>query len=116
MSALEIRKLSVHAGKKQILRDFSLKLREGEICGLTGRSGAGKTTLIRSICGFQASGCRQSEGEILLDGRDVSRLKSRERRELCGRIFGYIPQSPMTAFDPRISVGRQGQRHCHHRR
>ena len=107
MSTLEIRKLSVHAGKKQILRDFSLELKECEVCGLTGRSGAGKTTLIRAICGFQAAGCRQSAGEILLDGRDVSRLDPRRRRDLCGKVFGYIPQSPMTAFDPRVPVGKQ---------
>ena len=46
-------------------------------------------------------------GKVLLNGNDLYKQPPKERRELCGTTLGFIPQIPMTAFDPRLSLGHQ---------
>ena len=74
---------------------------------MTGQSGAGKTTLLKALLGILSGGCQVSGGTILVDGQSLWTLPSRKRRELCGTTLGFIPQNPMTAFDPRLKMGRQ---------
>ena len=84
---------------------------EKEMCirdrGLTGASGSGKTTIIKAVMGILPYGCVIEAGEILLDGLSLEGLPARERREYCGTVLGFIPQSPMTAFDPHMRIGAQ---------
>ena len=70
-------------------------------------SGSGKTTIIKAVMGILPYGCTIEEGEILLDGQSLERLSARKRREYCGTVLGFIPQSPMTAFDPHMKIGAQ---------
>ena len=105
---LEIKALTVR-GKDAapILTDVSLAVSQGECVGLTGASGSGKTTLIKSILGMLNEELRVTGGQLLLDGVDQLQTPARERRLLCGRVFGFIPQNPMTAFFPHARVGAQ---------
>lgn len=112
---LQIDDIHVRTPQSEILAGFSLSLEPGRIVGLTGRSGAGKTTLIRAIMGFLNRDCTLSAGKIILDGADLARLPSAKRRALCGTSVGYIPQSPMTAFDPRLAIGVQMKETLHAR-
>lgn len=105
---LEIRNLSVESKAHRLLLDCaSIKIKEGEIWGLTGESGAGKSTLLKSIMGILGSGCYVKSGEIFLNGEDVLKRKPGKRCELCGTELGLIPQNPMTAFDERLTIKNQ---------
>lgn len=105
---LEIKNLSVRTKTGDwLLQNISLNLMRGESLGLTGESGAGKTTLIKAIMGMSQREGNRISGTIVLDGVDIMHFSEAKRRELCGRVLGFIPQNPMTAFDPRLKVGKQ---------
>ena len=105
---LEVNNLSVTARSgAQLLNQISFQIEIGEAIGLTGQSGAGKTTLLKALLGILSDGCQVSGGTIQVDGQSLWTLPPRKRRELCGTTLGFIPQNPMTAFDPRLKMGRQ---------
>ena len=105
---LEVYNLSVTARSgAQLLNQISFQIEIGEAIGLTGQSGAGKTTLLKALLGILSGGCQVSGGTIQVDGQSLWTLPPRKRRELCGTTLGFIPQNPMTAFDPRLKMGRQ---------
>ena len=70
---------------RQVVRDFGLALRPGEVVGLLGPNGAGKTTCFYMIVGLVAA----DRGQILLDGKDITALPMHERAR---RGLGYLPQ------------------------
>lgn len=105
---LEVKHLTVRSKEgRPLVRDVSFTLTPGEPLGLTGASGSGKTTIIKAVMGILPYGCAIEEGEILLDGQSLEGLSARKRREYCGTVLGFIPQSPMTAFDPHMKIGAQ---------
>lgn len=105
---LEVEHLTIQSkNADKILSDVTLTISPGECAGLTGSSGSGKTTLIKAILGMQGEGLSVTSGRIILDGSDLSRKSAKERRQLCGKIFGFIPQNPMTAFFPHVRIGTQ---------
>ncbi len=84
-----------------------MEVPKGIAVGLTGQSGSGKTTILKSIMGILAGQCQITGGEILLDDKRVDILPARRRRQMNGTTFGFIPQNPMTAFDPRLNIRKQ---------
>ena len=98
------------AGRRRdtpILRGVSLDIAPGEVHGLVGESGAGKTMIGKAVLGIQPSRARIAAGSVRFDGRDVTRLPERERRRLMGRGMGLIPQDPMTSLNPAHRIGAQ---------
>ena len=98
------------AGRRRdtpILRGVSLDIAPGEVHGLVGESGAGKTMIGKAVLGIQPSRARIAAGSVLFDGRDVTHLPERERRGLMGRGMGLIPQDPMTSLNPAHRIGAQ---------
>jgi lipopolysaccharide export system ATP-binding protein len=89
---LEAREAVVALGGAEVVRGVTLSLAEGEVVGVLGPSGAGKTTLFRAMVGE----LRLVSGRVEIDGRDVSRepLWQRVRRGV-----GYIPQTPSVLWD-----------------
>lgn len=105
---LEVKNIVVE-GKNhaKLLDGVSFCLKPGEAVGLTGQSGAGKTTLIKTVMGILDRTCRMNAGCMRVDEVDIGVLPLAKRRELCGTTLGFIPQNPMTAFDSRMKIGRQ---------
>ena len=110
---LSVRQLEVDfvtdQGVARVLDRISLEIGPGEVVGLVGESGCGKTTLARAILGvLPASAARVRGGEILFKGRDL--LKEDPRRlndEVRGRAISVIPQDPFSSFNPVFTVGSQ---------
>ena len=90
-----------------ILRGVSLSVAPGEVHGLVGESGAGKTMIGKVILGIQPSRARIVRGSVVFEGRDIIHLDERERRRLMGRGLGPIPQDPMASLNPAYRIGGQ---------
>ncbi|KPQ08408.1 MAG: peptide/nickel transport system ATP-binding protein [Rhodobacteraceae bacterium HLUCCA12] len=109
MSAfLSIRNLSVALkGGPRLLRAVSLDVAVGEVRGLVGESGAGKSMIGKAVLGILPHSVEVVAGEIWLDGVDLLRLKPAERRRKVGATAALIPQDPLTALNPSRRIGRQ---------
>lgn len=103
-SLLEARKLRVQAASgKTLVDDVSLSLRRGEVLGLIGESGSGKSLTCLSLLGLLPGGVRLADGEVLLDGSPAhggSRSVGKGPRRLRGATLAMIMQNPMSCFDP----------------
>jgi peptide/nickel transport system ATP-binding protein len=106
MMLLELR-ASVQYGEKSVLREVSLDVAPGEIVGLVGRSGEGKSTIALSILGLLDLKGGRCSGEILFQNRDLLKLNSREMRRLRGKQIALVPQSPLAALNPNVKLGSQ---------
>ena len=89
------------------VRDFGLSIRPGEIFGLVGESGAGKTTLARALLRLPPEPGRIAAGEIRLAGRDLMALDETEMQRLRGRDLSMIVPNPRAELNPLLSVGEQ---------
>lgn len=96
------------SGCVHALNGLSLTLREGETLGLVGETGAGKTTLARSIMGLiQCPPGKIVSGKILYRGEDLLTMKEKHRQSIRGKEISMIFQDPMTALNPVLTVGDQ---------
>jgi len=86
---------------------LSLAVAPGEIAGLVGESGCGKSLTALSIMGLLPPPGRVAGGRILFEGRDLLSLSPRQMRGLRGREISMIFQEPMTSLNPVFTVGRQ---------
>ena len=85
-----------------------LEVRRGETLGLVGETGAGKTTIAKSIMRILPDPpAKIGGGEIYLDGQELLRLPEKKMREIRGKKISMIFQDPMTALNPVFTVGEQ---------
>jgi len=90
------------------VNSVSIKLNRGETLGLVGETGAGKTTIAKSVLGILPDrSAKVCGGEILLDGEDLLKLPEKEMLKIRGKKVSMVFQDPMTALNPVMTVGGQ---------
>ncbi|MEM5544815.1 ABC transporter ATP-binding protein [Sulfitobacter sp. AS92] len=108
---LEVRDLRTYfhtfAGTVKAVNGVSFDVAAGEVMGLVGESGGGKSVAGFSILGLIDSPGKIEGGEILLDGEDLVKAGEARLREIRGRDISMVFQDPMTSLNPLHSVGRQ---------
>jgi len=110
-SLLEVRNLRIvfdtRRGPLTAIDDVSFALAPGEILGVVGESGAGKSLTGTAITGLLERPGRIAGGEIRFEGRRIDNLPREEMRRIRGKKIGAIFQDPLTSLDPLMTVGRQ---------
>jgi ABC-type glutathione transport system ATPase component len=104
---LKIENLSVACGGKVILDGVSFAVQAGKIAGVTGGSGAGKTTLALAVAHLLPVTMEVTGGAICYNGCDITRLDGKEKPVFLARETGLIFQDPMTTLNPLQKIGRQ---------
>jgi peptide/nickel transport system ATP-binding protein len=110
-AVLSVHDLHVAIGHRgdatNVLRGVGLEVGAGEVRGLVGESGAGKSMLGRAVLGLLPANAVIAAGTIQFEGRDLLAMPEPERRGLLGRRIALIPQDPMTSLNPVKRVGAQ---------
>jgi peptide/nickel transport system ATP-binding protein len=109
---LDVRNLRIDAvteigTRVTLVDDVSFTLKTGEVLGLIGESGAGKSTIGLSTLAYARTGCQITGGQILFHGRDLRRLTVRGRQSLRGAKVAYVAQSAAAAFNPAHTIHDQ---------
>jgi peptide/nickel transport system ATP-binding protein len=111
MTLLQVQNLVVEfPGRRGTLRaldDISFEIAPGEILGVVGESGAGKSLTGAAIIGLLEPPGRIASGQVLLEGRRIDNLPYEQMRRIRGRQIGAIFQDPLTSLNPLYTVGRQ---------
>jgi peptide/nickel transport system ATP-binding protein len=111
LSLLEVHNLVVEfphrSGTLRALDGISFDIAPGEILGVVGESGAGKSLTGASIIGLLEAPGRIASGEIRLQGERIDNLPHERMRNIRGRKIGAIFQDPLTSLNPLYTVGRQ---------
>jgi cationic peptide transport system ATP-binding protein len=111
MPLLDIRNLTIELdtphGRVKALEKVSLTLNAGEVHGLVGESGSGRSLLARAILGISGHNWRITADRMMWDGQNLLTMSQRERRNLMGHDIAMIFQDPSGSFDPVITMGDQ---------
>jgi peptide/nickel transport system ATP-binding protein len=111
MSLLQVNNLVVEfptrRGTLRALDDISFEIAPGEVLGVVGESGAGKSLTGAAIIGLLEPPGRIASGQILLEGQRIDNLPYEQMRHIRGRKIGAIFQDPLTSLNPLYTVGRQ---------
>ena len=108
---LELKDLSVRYTTDGIIsravNHINLDLAKGEVLGLVGETGAGKTTTALTILRLLPKYTSEVEGEVFFEGKDILKLSEKEVRDIRGQKISMIFQDPMTSLNPVYTVGEQ---------
>ena len=104
---LAVAGLRLDLGRTPILRGVDIDVMPGEVHGLVGESGAGKTMVGKAVLGIAPAGASIREGSMTFLREDLIATPERRRRDLLGRQIALIPQDPMTGLNPVLRIDRQ---------
>ena len=108
---LEVKDLKTYfPGRDELVKavdGVSFEVYKGETFGLVGESGCGKSQTCRSILGLLKKPGRVVDGQIILDGQNITHLKEKELRKLRGKKMSVIFQEPMTSLSPVLKIRKQ---------
>src|ERR1041385_1843312 len=115
MSLLTANNLTVSASidgeRVPVIRDLSFSLEPGKVLGVVGESGAGKSMIGRSVAQLLPPGFAVSGGSLSFAGADLVTMQPEARRALLGREIAFIPQEPLSALDPVLTIRAQFDEH-----
>ena len=110
-TVLEIKDLEVELFSEQgplpVIDKVNLSIKEGEIVGIVGESGCGKSMLASAIMNLLNSPAQIAAGTIFYEGQDMTTLSSKEFQKIRGNDISMIFQEPMTSLNPLMKVGKQ---------
>jgi peptide/nickel transport system ATP-binding protein len=98
---------SASSSGQPLVDDITLSLARGEVLGLIGESGAGKTTIGLAAMGYARPGCRVTSGRVVFESHDLATLSSAQLRALRGSRIAYVAQSAAASLNPAIPLGTQ---------
>jgi len=111
MSLLEVKNLRIEYpsrhGVHAAVKSLSFNIERGEIVGVVGESGAGKSTVGNAVIDLLSPPGTIAGGEVFLDGEKISGLSSEKMRKVRGSKIGFIFQDPMTSLNPLFTVEQQ---------
>jgi ABC-type dipeptide/oligopeptide/nickel transport system ATPase component len=107
MDLLSLRLTIRYKDKPPVLDDLRLDLRSGEVLGLVGHSGCGKSSLALAILGLLNLKGGKAQGSIRWNGHELLTLKETEWRKLRGKEIAFVPQSPMSSLNPALRLKTQ---------
>jgi peptide/nickel transport system ATP-binding protein len=111
MTLLKVENLVVEfphrRGTLRALDDISFEIAPGEVLGVVGESGAGKSLTGAAIIGLLEPPGRIVSGQVMLEGQRIDKLPQEQMRHIRGRKIGAIFQDPLTSLNPLYTVGRQ---------
>lgn len=108
---LEVKDLKVnfhsYGGEVQAVRGVTFDLYKGETLAIVGESGSGKSVACKTIVRILSSNSEIKSGEILFEGKDLTRLPEKEMENIRGKDIAMIFQDPMTSLNPTMTIGKQ---------
>ncbi|GAJ95482.1 dipeptide ABC transporter ATP-binding protein [Rhizobium rhizogenes] len=95
------------SSKRRIVDNVGFALQPGEVLGLVGEAGSGKSVLARAMVNSIRAPLEVSSGKVIFEGKDVLSLDARGLRSIRGNRIGFIGANPMGSLDPRLPIGHQ---------
>lgn len=109
-AVLDLKNVSITYGqgsaRVEAVRNVSFTVRKGEILGLVGESGSGKSSLVSAMLALLPK-YAHLEGQLWIEGKDLSLMSAAEQRRLRGQTVATVSQDPFTALNPVVPIGRQ---------
>ncbi|WP_405771995.1 dipeptide/oligopeptide/nickel ABC transporter permease/ATP-binding protein [Streptomyces sp. NBC_00080] len=99
--------LRIEGTPTEVIRDVSFDLRAGEVLGIVGETGCGKTITATSLLGMLPAGGKVTSGTIHFEGADLAQADAATLRTVRGRRIGWISQDPISSLDPSFTAGAQ---------
>ena len=96
-----------YGGLVQAVRGISFNLKRGETVAIVGESGSGKSVTVKAIMGILAQNAIIESGEILYDGKDLTKVNEDDFHKIRGNKIGLIFQDPLSALNPIMKIGKQ---------
>ena len=104
---LSIKNLTINIGDQIILSNVSFDLKKNEVLGLVGESGSGKSFTALSVLDLINIKNLKTKGQIIFDGKELSKLSSKEYQKIRGKEISIIFQEPMSSLNPSMKCGDQ---------
>ncbi|MCR5467412.1 MAG: ABC transporter ATP-binding protein [Lachnospiraceae bacterium] len=104
---LSCEKLNIFYDKEHVVKDVSFSLKRGEILGIAGESGSGKSTIIKASMGLLGKDAKIESGDIVFEDTNLCTTSEKEMRKLRGNKLGIVFQNPETYLCPVRKVGKQ---------
>ena len=108
---LEVKNLCVHfgtyGGEVQAVRGVTFDLHKGETLAIVGESGSGKSVACKTIMRILSSNGYIKNGQILFDGKDLTKISEKDMEKVRGKDIAMIFQDPMTSLNPTMTIGKQ---------
>lgn len=108
---LEVKNLCVnfgtYGGEVKAVRGVTFDLHKGEILAIVGESGSGKSVACKTIMRILSSNGYIKDGQILFDGKDLTKISEKDMEKVRGKDIAMIFQDPMTSLNPTMTIGKQ---------